>query len=661
VTIAATKGGFYAPLCLRCHDDGVLNNVNTMVNTTVLATNSHGFSTATLATKTDLSAIASGVLPYVLIDPVTGAANTEIQCLSCHDVHNTKKFRPFLEVSIDTLCQTCHGTSRDNNAEATTGLTNATSTHPAGALFTGDISGMASALAGGDSPIVIGAELVSNTLDVNGSVWASLTAWNSGMELTAQGAAGTGGVTCVTCHNVHFDEDDATPDNGSLYLAFISDSKVYQADDGGAASTIANHFCEYCHQGSVVIPVGYGTAPGNALTRWNPGGTTFSHPNDDVGAMQSVTVDFTWQPGFESPNVGTGASTLVCTSCHGVHKSWNAGANVKTKANTPILLNYGTAASVCDACHTVAVMAATTFRHHPVGAGTYATSGNNAGNVTCIGGDLAPGVGKCHGAGGGPNGVVAHNRATALTQPPTSCSTTCTSCHTTNPSTYTEQTTVGATYTAGGLGSHFVGDASAQTYDKGRTTAAAIGDPIRVAGSGVAAVPESATAWTTSTLASKFCATTTMICESFHRLKTNNIQSGDKPTDMLVELSGYDIPTVSSKSAAGAAQYTAAVYLCTGCHLVPAGTHPLLEADNVNPTSTTYAAVAAQGQTFVSVTPGVNMNCESCHSPHNADTDSGVFILDGPVTATPAGTTGLEWEPTIDYTDFCAVCHGLFK
>lgn len=611
-----TAGGFFGPLCMTCHDEGIVDNTNLEANYTVMA--GHGLDINVLQAADSDENVAGSGLPYTTGDAPSGATN--IECLSCHDVHNTaNNFRPFLQETLDDLCEDCH-TNRVNNNTATTGYANAVSTHPAGPVFTGDVSGIA---ASPNSPFVAGwgTEFEANTGEAGGSQWTDAT-WDSGLQLSGQGAAGTGGVDCISCHNVHWDENDATPDNGTAYLGIV-------ADNAGGAN---NAFCEYCHQGS--------NAGSAGSYYWNPGGTAFSHPNDDVAAANaSVTADLTWQPATSSSTTGTGASGIVCTSCHGVHMQ---GAAAETEPLSPILLNYddGTYNDVCQACHN----AGAGFTHHPTG-GTYVTAGNTVGGVTCAGGDVGAGVGACHGVSG--SGALAHNRDYAMGSPyppnPTPPTEPCVLCHTNNPGTYTPA----GTYTANGLASHFTGDTAAETWTNGRTTGGA--GLIRYAGSGASnAAP---TNWVGSGLPSLFGNNaTTMICQSCHRLAQGNVVTGDGNTGLLVETSGSAAVTVVS-TVTDVTAYTANPYICTGCHWVPGGTHPLEDADG-----TQYALGTVYGQSY---NANNTVNCESCHSPHDAETTSGSYILDGSGTGYGAGT-GLEVEPTIDYTTFCAVCHGAF-
>jgi len=633
-------GGYFGPLCGSCHDSNVvglggLPNLN--INTTVFAANAHGLRVADITAIGSDYDVAGGVLTKYLnlADSPRATPVNEIECLSCHDVHNQNSRRPFLYVTIESLCQECH-TNRTIAAAANTGYANAMGNHPSGPLFTGDLLAASGVADGANSvfPVGLSARLTTITdTGANGSTWTD-GVWNSGGHLEG------GGVGCVTCHAVHFDENDATPDNGTFYLGFV--------DDGMPG--VANLFCEECHQGALTIPADLGG--GNAATRWNPGATQYSHPNDAVGAvfLQSANV-----PGLPlgliaptSSRVGTGASTLVCTSCHGVHRADATGP--ETQPNSPNLLAFGAntltgaqvAASICTACHGATFPAG--FNHHPVGNTVYATSGNTTGNVSCSGGDLASGLGTCHGGTG--SGGAAHNRASSINVVDTNYSAMCVKCHTVNPSTYTTSTP----YTASGTSSHFVGDAATGGLFAARSTTSGAG--IRYAGSAVSTSP--ASTWSGSTLPSKWGANaTTIICESCHTLKAGALQSGDGATRMLVEVSGSAIVTTNSDSTVAAADYTTAPYICTGCHLVPAGTHPLLNA-----TANTYAISGGAGQSYTASSGG-SMNCESCHSAHDADTDSGSYILDGGGTGTVTG--GMEVEPPIDYTNFCAVCHSTFK
>lgn len=635
-SVSAPGTGFFGPLCQTCHDTSVATHTDLNTNSTVLNA-AHGLSITTLTALGTHQTVATSGLDYTgspsPAEPIISAGS--IECLSCHDVHNQNSFRPFLAVSLDNLCESCHS-NRVNNSAATTGWSNnaggSGATHPAGPVFTGDLGGIATPVAS-NSPIYNLATRLTQNPDVAplGSTWTD-TIWNSGMHLSGQGAFGTGGVDCVTCHTVHWDENDATPNNGTSYLASVDD---------GAPTAVNNQFCEYCHRGTAVA--GY-TAPAGVYP--NPGATSYTHPNDGYsgGNATILNVSYAWQPSVSSPLAGTGTSTLVCTSCHGIHPQ---SATSQTQLNTPVLLNYGAAGSVCNACHTQTGAYAATFYHHPVGTGVYATSGNTAGNVTCAGGNVGLGVNACHGSGGGTanGGWMAHNRTSALGNPGTTLSVKCMNCHSNNPSNYTVTTP----YTASGSASHFVGDAEAATWANGRSTEVSSGT-IRYANAGTSAAgTANTTNWSGSGLPSYFGTNaSTITCESCHRLAAGNIRSGDGATNMLVEVVGSAVDGGDPPYA-----YATSPYLCSGCHLIPGGTHPLAAA-----TPSAYAIGAAgRGLSYTAA----GLNCESCHSTHDAATTSGSYILDGTTAGTYGTGVGMDVEPTIDYTLFCAVCHGSFQ
>lgn len=643
-------GAFFGPLCGSCHDSSAFTGapvpVNLYVNNTAFDANAHGLDIADLTAQGSDGVLTSTTLAHLAEVQTAG----KIECLSCHDVHNQRGQRPFLMVSIDTLCNECH-INRENNLASTTGYANTLGTHPAGAYFTGDMgTNTGVVLTATSSPMISGglgtimdglnAIMANNTdTDADGSSWPDAV-WNSGAHL--EGGAG-GGVSCVTCHIVHWDE--VSLDNGSEFLGFV---------DGGQAGLENNAFCEACHQGSAT---GSGTG-----YFWNPGGTANSHPNDDVRAGALTPADVgnfpLAPPNTTSATSGDGTvSALVCTSCHGIHRSDDTA--VATQPNSPALLPYA-GADICTECHNSNTLP---FNHHPVGTGVYATAGNNANNVTCAGGDLGAGIGTCHAATGGAS---AHNRASAMgLGVDTNYSQMCMNCHTDNPSAYTLDSSA---YNANGSASHFVGDVTAEAWTRttgmtgGGTTGA-----IRWAGD------QSTAGWAGSGLASKFgAANTDMICESCHRLAEGNIISGDNAsngvapyetgTSMLVEVAGAAIMTDTADGTVEVADYTDAEYLCTGCHLVPSGTHPLADADNGVYPDTGWAG--PEGQSY----PATGLNCESCHSPHDANTSSGSYILDGAVENAVDksdtfgnNTDGMAVEPGIDYTTFCAVCHSNFK
>jgi hypothetical protein len=421
--------------------------------------------------------------------------------------------------------------------------------------------------------------------------------------------------------------------------------------------------------------LGYDAAS-TETTWWNPGATTDSHPNDDVGSVSTtVPVNTAWRVSTTSFQDGTGISSLVCTSCHGIHRQMGDAVNSETMANTPILVNFAAAANtgdVCQACHDDGTFVA---EHHPASNPSYATLGNSAGagNLTCAGGNLL--ANTCH--GGNSPGAAAHNRDSALGLMG-GTNLRCVVCHSTNPSTYTTATP----YTPSGLGTHYISVNAALAVSNANTDYSMPGvnrstDPgdtsIRTAGSaGGAGV------WLGSGLTSLFGDDNAdgvpdndvLVCESCHRLLPGNVTS-DNGTRLMAEAVGstYEI----GDGGAGAAPYVYDAthrYLCAGCHAIPGGTHPLNNADttrSANALGIPHKNVpvgpywpAAPANTGFTTTTNSLMNCESCHAAHDANTESASFILDSSVDL-GANADPLAIHPVIDYTQFCAVCHGGFN
>jgi hypothetical protein len=102
---------------------------------------------------------------------------------------------------------------------------------------------------------------------------------------------------------------------------------------------------------------------------------------------------------------------------------------------------------------------------------------------------------------------------------------------------------------------------------------------------------------------------------------------------------------------------TANDYLCTACHgSAPGGgnTHPVLPVYTTN-MSNIVGSNAGAANNFVthvgdntgSSTTG-DINCESCHRPHDADTEGSTYILEA-----AGGTLGTY----IDEAVLCSSCH----
>jgi hypothetical protein len=147
-----------------------------------------------------------------------------------------------------------------------------------------------------------------------------------------------------------------------------------------------------------------------------------------------------------------------------------------------------------------------------------------------------------------------------------------------------------------------------------------------------------------------------IVCESCHELQSSKNVPG---TALL--LHSY----IEGDPSAGVGAY--ASELCEGCHGVNPGgkSHPLT-GDIVDGTgapldSTSNDPPAANppsgNATYPAGTGADSMNCDSCHQPHDADTNSGTFILEDNITGTAVGNTRGGAIPDLDYMTFCKDCH----
>jgi predicted CXXCH cytochrome family protein len=615
--------------------------------------------------------------------PYGGIASGAFECTTCHNVHDDTNM-PFLQDDIDVLCARCHDNRQfvGGTASATQGDWGANygsandGSHPVGDDVYQD--------GGADSPITIAATFRTAYGATNGG-------HNLGGHLTngetVAGANSAGGITCVTCHAVHGSRADANPpvvDDGTPAvndLLVIAQSATGSIANGGAATDDNNALCEGCHISPAgTIDASTGVAYVGGGYEPNPGASNYAHPADDMGASGSagvVAFPAGWPTGA-TPGTNVGPAPL-CESCHTPHPAANIARTTITAASgTPILRD--TEAALCARCHELGAAAG---RHHPSNVPMDRMDDDVIGNA-----DATLTCSDCHGGGAhnlGASGVTfdpqweptnngrgleAAERVTA------GASKECEDCHynaagTPHLSPTNNQEDAGAAVTHAyrtdspdyddvGEGTHILGDATggATWYDSGS-----------VGGSAFDAIDDT---WTAANGGgdgwSRFDgATGHVVCESCHELEPDKNVAG---TALLLQF----------YSEGGTAAGDDPSGLCEGCHGVTPGggsPHPMT-GDNVavtvgNPTghtlNTTTAGVIRSPIVGNVTFPGANkMNCDSCHQPHDADSDSGTYILDSiltDVTATAGPTTDGETPANylgstatgLSFSTFCANCH----
>jgi nitrate/TMAO reductase-like tetraheme cytochrome c subunit len=225
-----------------------------------------------------------------------------------------------------------------------------------------------------------------------------------------------------------------------------------------------------------------------------------------------------------------------------------------------------------------------------------------------------------------------------------------------------------AEYTDLGDASHFLGTIDLSSWTHGGPALSSDGDQAGTGGNFVV------TPWDGlgySRMGGAAAATAEFACESCHDLEPDKAITG---TANL--LHAFNDGIVESRSA-----------FCEGCHS-PEGTstgapHPMStdiisKAQDEDRTLTTLVTTVAAGSYAEIVAGGTTtypadnqMNCDSCHQVHDADSNSGTYILEDTVSlGTPAdpvvfeGTSwaNMKYDPVqvankLNYQPFCNLCH----
>jgi hypothetical protein len=217
-----------------------------------------------------------------------------------------------------------------------------------------------------------------------------------------------------------------------------------------------------------------------------------------------------------------------------------------------------------------------------------------------------------------------------------------------------------------GYGTHFMGDTliaiggMAAALSPSNVEVYTLGEPWIVGIQGA-----TGTGWSRY----KTGATVFIVCESCHELEPdkNNAAGGH-----LLLANYIEGQNGNNGDADGADDF------CQACHK-PAGTHPLTgeTVDRTNAALSTGPAGWLVAPTNGPTMAADDLSCDSCHQPHDANTNSANFILDFPDAGSGAGTIGVEptpanivgpnaanWAPQIvdgedggAHNAFCQECH----
>lgn len=670
ISLTAWSGRSISSLCYMCHTSGGGGYTATNQSGNAYATASHSFTVSEVSEEPDGSpqgtlyqAVSGSTLPY--------AAKAQLECTSCHNVHRPLD-RPFLNrATVAALCNECHE-GRVNaapvrgTANSFSGTARAFSNHP---------TGVAIAANGNDIAIKTLADPGSNP-GVNVPYTSSGAYALGGHRVAAGGAASAtaGNMDCGTCHAVH----------GVRYLSVAVNDLLAVNNTTPSGTATPSGLCEACHFGGSA-----GQQVGSAVVQSAlPVGQWSDHPIDAAVNRSTfyptgVSLPTSWLKANTS-NKDSGAQYFyqgttqspVCSSCHDVHGGVAGTPLLRGPLPTTGWAGPFTFDEWCYACHpaTQVLPAA----HH-----------SNKTNLAVALGDAMTsqlGCGDCHGPAGTTN-WGAHNGFWAWPAGAVVADTDslfCEKCHvSSNPATFVSPGLKGRTFaapafpathgTVRGTASHYLGPDSGEFAGvTPKTDQWSVGTANKLYYSSYGA-PNTSGGGTVAPAAPG-----SIICESCHNLLYNDglknpgrYTSAPKAgwrSNLLLEWYEDDPPGAGN----GTGAYAAGSALCTGCH-TSSGNHHALTGSLLTTGPRTGLALITGAGSYADKTgapgtlsyPNVNaLDCDSCHRPHRADSDSDVA---GPAHGSGNSTGYDTTRPTrhileVDgtghaYSDLCVECH----
>ncbi len=709
--------GSVAAMCGSCHLSGSSYGAvmeGAASDLFAYGENSHG-------SRMSLGDMPPGTEPMGSGLPYVGTESGVFQCSTCHNPHDDST-RPFLRDQMDSLCARCHtqrnfvggieksGTLADSGAWGmkTAGGAANPGSHPVGEDIVENRPG---------GPVVTIGALFRTPFSPDAKAWSLGPHLSNGVD---------GGVTCATCHAVHGKQ----PDEHDTSFSGVSEEpkpaflSVEQSvgDISGYSHSLANGagdsnpLCEACHgvENNPIISPG-GAAWSDSDYNVNPGGPgTFSHPVDSYpSSLDASVATFPggWPAGSASLSGAYVSPVPICESCHAPHTAAaiSAGRADVSAGGGPYILRAPLSMTsagelLCNGCHGNSIE-----NHHPTGKQYNSTGVVYLQNVTGGSSDLLSCT-TCHVSAhnwvepGWPgldpswlpfNNARSDNQADDMFDP--DMSKTCMDCHysmdgdgdSVSPTMGSFQTVIGPSddeyndYQAEdrSMGTHYIGliheegkwrsDPIINIYDTNRTwreQSSEYSDGL-------------ADGWSRFG-GSNMNGSRVIVCESCHELEPD--KNGGFRHLLLA-------PYEEGRN--GMDEYPGDVdgrdVLCEACHGVPEGTHPLTGmivsrtqeplncfSDWIRPSAEGYATLGRSTDA---------MSCDSCHQPHDANSNSYTFMLDSPDKLTlqetgesetvvmgnidnpnPAATSyypdGDYATPTLesvggDHSGFCRQCH----
>jgi predicted CXXCH cytochrome family protein len=645
--------GRVGSICYSCHDGVVVVNPDVDASMTAYHPESHGLSIRDLPKDDDTS--ESG-LPYT-----GGSIDENITCTSCHNPHEND-IRPFARAALNELCQKCHQRRENSGYERE----NIEGTHPVHKKPLDEVVNPSPIDVDDDFKTIFPEDYPSEdgkeTLGVHWTLGGHLSEGDDGL------------IECITCHAVH----------GKERTGPVTDYRLLSKNP---VMVMSNDFCEGCHKGKRGDDLGEPPYP-------NPGGTEIGrtyHPADnDIANGEDRIVSITQPEGWKFGNGGE----VLCNTCHKAHDAI---------PNSPMLRPTIESSTFCEECHNDQAFSQS---HHPSGdmSGGFASinSGKPHADTRVV--VIPDGVWERGVTYGTPeDGKIycsschrAHNAPCIpilvfdCEEGGGACDI-CYECHPKfNPTWQTDDDW---------KATHFIGDPSLSVIDRLDITT---GEPFGTQpGYFDQYPPIYEDMWPDSGEYSRYDGESGngINCCSCHSFSKEGITSGDAdytPHLGPVLASGYQPEDLTAGLLAPAGKWKewledevidfdlggergtvqrAPTYLCTGCHGLNPNTLP---GQGVVGEGFTHALMDADGtkwpidpdEEVITYTYRDHINCESCHSPHEADSRSGFYILReaelnnnfGSSTSAGSGTPVsdpyvIRQRGEIEFAPICHKCH----
>jgi predicted CXXCH cytochrome family protein len=659
-------------MCYYCHGSGGGANLpdagQSFSMDIEIGTFSHGLDSSRLPSSVDA---LDPLLPY--------ADDGMLECTTCHDVHDDTNW-PFLRDDMDVLCARCHnmrqfvdGISKPvqgtwgNNY----GLQNPGS-HPMGEDVFDDSDD--------NSPVDLTAAGVFNL--PYGLLGGHLIDGATGPK---QGT----GITCVTCHAVHgilLDDDPLAsgvpPTPNLLVVEQPTAGDPYYGTVYNGNGDPRNALCEACHTGArQSVDAGTGEIYSGKYNV-NPGFTAYSHPVDDIGASGVFTTEGFpdgWPVG-SSPGEGV-TYGVICESCHTPHPAANIDRPTILVATGTHILRATEDASdpeyICNHCHVIDNKAVCHPANILMGRMSDPDIGNGDEILTCN---------DCHfsrahnwdglGLALDPDWEPSNNARGPESVERTSANTSkeCRDCH------YSSNTLPGPTNNAANDGSIVThswrvrdnsGEAAQSEHYQDIGEGTHYEGPTSLDYSLGLFNGESFDATTDYWIGqgqanprwSRFDGSAGQVtCESCHELEADK----RVPNTALLLAHYNEGGTEPEDDPSG---------LCEGCHgHAPGGTggrsHPMtgdIVSRTRQPLTTNGRSTRRSLEGNVTYPAADGLNCDSCHQPHDADTQGGTYIYESGQHTNPQHdvTSSNEVDgrvrgseiPDIEDSRFCTSCH----